>query len=367
MMSVPVASGIKLKAGPGLSLTNPVTWASSDTAVADVLQDGWVIGLNPGSTRVTVSDGGRTQAWAVAVVAAEDKPRSAESIRQYPDNRRFELGGRLCFGSELNGHVLGAPNKETLVSNRIINPQPLSAGQNLLWQVAAGAEMFDGAGVLMGTVAPAARLGDKRVPATAFNYGMSKVIHGRLCLYGFGTELLVDPGIRKEVEGEGVVATSAWVPLDSVLEKESLLDRLGLGRGKLPALPLGTERYRITGGDPKAYVLPEGELAIVQAANGPVPSHYLRRPSGTINVLYSVPGFGLGGQGLDSFLIRDGLTFRPAKAVRPFVQPTYYPRGHPKARQVSPRTMTFLYGGVEAPGCQRVFGWVAKEAMELVP
>ena len=288
-----------------------------------------------------------------------------------PDERSFDLDGRLCYGSELCGHVLGVPRKGYLNSNRVINPTPLSPKKNLLWEVAPGAEVLDGAGVLMGTVAPCITVNGKKVPASAFNFGMSKIMGGKMYLYGFTTPVLASEGLRKEVDQEelrdGVINSSAWVPLDSIVDKETLVDRFGVGRGKLPALPLGPERYRITGGDPKSYVIPEGELAIVKTANGPVPSHYLRRPCATINILYSVPGFGLGGQGLDSLRLSDHPTFRPATGVRTFVQPTYYPLKHPKAKEVSPRTMTFLYGQVEAPGYDPTYCWVAKEALEPMP
>jgi hypothetical protein len=94
-----------------------------------------------------------------------------------------------------------------------------------------------------------------------------------------------------------------------------------------------------------------------------VPSHYLRRPSGTINLVYSVPGFGLGGQGLDSFLISDALEFYPVKGAKVFKQPTYFPSKHPQAGKVSPQTMTFLYGAIKSNGSEPVYGWIAKEAL----
>src|SRR6185312_8623348 len=117
-----------------------------------------------------------------------------------------------------------------------------------------------------------------------------------------------------------MIGTSAWLRADDVVEKQTLLERFGVGRGKLPSLPLEKTRYRITGGNPNAYETPYGELAIVKQANGPRPSHYLRRPTGTINILYSVPGFGLGGQGLDSFCLSANRTFERAVGIGKFVQ-----------------------------------------------
>ncbi len=367
-VAMALGDGIKLKPGGSLKGTTNASWTSSDPAVVEVLKNGWIIALKTGSATVRVSDGAGSQECPILVTNAAVKVREPKSIKEFPDERSFELDGRLCYGSELCGHVLGVPRKGYLNSNRVINPTPLNAKRNILWEVAPGAEVLDGAGKLLGTVAPIVYKDGKKVPASAFNFGMSKVMNGRLYLYGFTTPVLASEGLRKEVEADelrdGVIHISAWVPLDSIIDKETLVDRFGVGRGKLPALPLEAQRYRVTGGDPKSYVIPEGELAIVKTANGPVPSHYLRRPCATINLLYSVPGFGLGGQGLDSFLLSDNLTFRPARGVRTFVQPTYYPLKHAKAKEVAPKTMTFLYGAVEAPGCEPLFCWVAKESLE---
>ena len=82
-----------------------------------------------------------------------------------------------------------------------------------------------------------------------------------------------------------------------------------------------------------------------------------------MNILYSVPGFGLGGQGLDSFLITDGIVFHPAKGAKVFTQPTYFPGKHPQKGKKSNKTMTFVYGAAEVKGVEPVYGWVAKEAL----
>jgi len=143
-----------------------------------------------------------------------------------------------------------------------------------------------------------------------------------------------------------------------------LVKRIGLDKPALPRLPLENKSYRITGGDPHAYDTRFGELSIIANVSfGAVPSHYLRRPSGTVNIIYSIPGFGLGGQGLDSFLITDGIVFHPARGAKVFVQPTYFPAKHPKKGQASPKTVTFIYGAAEVKGVEPVYGWVAKEAL----
>jgi hypothetical protein len=252
----------------------------------------------------------------------------------------------------------------------VLNPNPPTPDEPREWQVEEGTEIYDGAGVLMGTVAPSRSSGGKKIPVSMFNFGMSKVIDGRTSLYAFSVPIKPSPGIQNIVDPaemkSGTVGTSAWLPLERILQKEALLERMGLGKVKLPRLPLEERRYRITGGDPKQYVTEFGEMSIVKDIHaGPVPSHYLKRPSGTVNIIYSVPGFGLGGQGLDSFLVSDGAIFRPAKGAKVFVQPTYFPPKHPRAGKVSPMTMTFLYGAVEVKGSEPISGWIAEEALSL--
>ena len=240
----------------------------------------------------------------------------------------------------------------------MINPAPLVPDRPLEWQVEENTEVCDGAGVRMGIVAPRLKLADgKRIPSAKFNFGMSKVIDGRVYIYAFATPIVPDPKIASLIEPKemeaGAVGTSAWLPLDRVVNKDALIERIGLGKAKLPALPLKEESYTITGGDPKMYMTDVGEeMAIVKTIreNNAVPSHYLRRPTGTVNLIYSVPGFGLGGQGVDSFLVTSGAIFRPAKGAREFVQPTYFPLKHPQKGQISSMTMTFIYGAVEVRG-----------------
>jgi hypothetical protein len=309
---------------------------------------------------------------AIALTATTEPSKSPlidpATLMQFPDSRRFLVNGRVCFGSELNGQRASDPaERKNTRSNRVINPHPLRPDAPLEWEVREGTEVRDGAGVLMGRVAPALKVGDRDLPTSKFNYGMSKVIGGEVYLYAFSIAIQPTDELRKLLDpqdlAEGHVRTSAWLPLDQVVDKETLLERIGLGKVRLPRLPLSDQRYRITGGSDEKYKTPFGEMGIVKSIDGPAPSHYLRRPSGTVNIVYSVPGFGLGGQGLDAFLVSDGVIFCPARGAKVFVQPTYFPKGHPKAGQVTDQTMTFIYGAVEVKGADPVFGWVAKEAL----
>lgn len=343
---------------------------STNSNTVEAFNNGYLIGLQAGEARIrTIQSDGSTSECQVSVREPDEPMVDPATLKQFPDDRRFVIDGRVCYGSELNGQRAADPmEREHTRSNRIINPHPLTAGADLEWEVREGAEVRDGAGVMMGTVASALQVGNRLVPTSKFNFGMSKVIDGRMYVYAFSVAIQPTPWLSKlldprDVSG-GHVRTSAWLPLDQIVDKETLLERVGIGKVKLPRLPLEEERYRITGGDAGQYMTAFGEMSIVKRIEiGAKPSHYLRRPSGTVNLVYSVPGFGLGGQGLDAFLVSDGAIFRPARGAKVFIQPTYFPKRHPEAGEVSPHTMTFIYGAVEVKGSEPVYGWIAREAL----
>ncbi len=56
-------------------------------------------------------------------------------------------------------------------------------------------------------------------------------------------------------------------------------------------------------------------------------------------------------------------TFRSAKGIRTFVLPTFYPPGDPNAGKKADKTMTFIYGAVEVPKSETIYGRVAKETL----
>jgi hypothetical protein len=347
-------------------------WESSAPQIIEIFQNGYVIGLKPGQARITArSPDGKLVAEGVVDARAQSHSLvDAATLIQYPDDRKFVLNGdRLCYGSQLNGQrAVTKEEKKFTRSNRVINPNPLRADKPLYWEVKPGTEVFDGAGALLGTVSSALQAGDRRVLVSMFNFGASKILHGRICIYAFSVQIKPSPRLAAALdpgeEKEGRVGTSAWLPLDDVVEKEKLLERIGLGRERPLDLRLDPVGMPITGGNPKQYLTQYGELRIIRGTNvAAVPSHYLRRPSGTINLVYSVPGFGLGGEGGDSFLISDGLKFYPAPGAKVFTRPTYFPPKHPQAGKVAPQTMTFVYGAIKAADSEPAYGWVAREAL----
>ena len=364
----PTPGELKLAVGEGKLLKIPsgvpAEWESTAPAIATVYANGFVVALKPG--QAVIRAGAGVDVVRVRVVTADEAMIPLAKIQQFKDNREFVAAdGRKCVGSELNGKVAGEKRP-----NRVTNPKPLIADRPLEWEIKQGAPVVDGSGAIIGTAFDTATAGDgRRVNTAQFNYGMTKVIAGKLFVYAFVIRIKPDDKARANMLPDsikkGTINTSAWLPLDAVVEKETLLEHIGVGEGKLPRLPLGSTKFRITGGRPDLYMTNVGEeMSIIEDVEfGAHPSDYLRRPSGTVNILYSVPGFSLGGQSLDSILISSGAIFRPVKGAKTFTMPTYYPPKHPLKGKMSDKTQTFIYGAVETPGSETIYGWIAREAL----
>src|SRR6185312_11761881 len=158
-----------------------VRWTSADPLIAAVYGKGYVCGIHPGTTNISAGDA----VCAVTVVEPREPVVTSASFKQYADSRKFKVKGRLCYGSELNGQRASDPKeKADTEGNRVINPHPVS-NKNLEWELQDGSEVYDGMGVLMGTVASKRTAGGKKVPVSMFNFGMSKVLHDRICVYAF--------------------------------------------------------------------------------------------------------------------------------------------------------------------------------------
>src|SRR5438876_2970336 len=130
-------------------------WASSDSTVAQVYANAFVIALRPGTVNVTATRRGEPPALCAVTVTESRQPMvNPATLKQFPDERKFEINGRKYYGSELNGQRASDPEeKRNTEANRVINPSPLTPDKKLEWEVEDAAEVYDGAGVLMGTVA----------------------------------------------------------------------------------------------------------------------------------------------------------------------------------------------------------------------
>jgi hypothetical protein len=368
MAQEPAPITLQVGAATHLGDGSKTNWTSSDEKVVKVYANGIAVALTAGQAVVQSAQPAKN--YRITVAPQGSQLVDPATLEQHPDNKVFFTSdGRKCVGTVLNGFMLGNgdPTDAKKDHNRVLDPYPVAPADPYLWQVQPHTPVIDGTGALMGELAPHLRTDHGEVPATKINYGMSKVIDGHFCVYAFATRIIPSQAVRNLTKNAPatVEGTSAWIPLDDLVKKEELLEKVGVGKGKLPALPLEAQKYRITGGDANEYLLPDGhELSIVPDVKiGAVPSHYLRRPSGTVNIVFCVPGFGLGGQGLDSLLVTSGAIFQRAKGVREFVMPTYYPKGDPKEGKKADKTETFWYGAVEVPNSETIYGWVAKEAL----
>lgn len=329
-------------------------------------------------------------------MAEETKQGSVDANKITSHDTFFEYKntkGQRCVGCDLNCKIEGNIQNPQIDLNRVVNPNP-PIGLNgksmpLAWDVEEGTPVLDGCGVLMGKVHGTygyLSAGDFRKNAVMFNFGMTKKINNKLHGYAFAVwcepidknfKKVNDEAIKlrkldaKESKQQqlgklGYIHTSAWVPLDNVKDREILLEKIGLGKGKKPVLPLAEKAYIITGGNPEEFMTEDGhELRIVDNLKIPATAtHYLTRPSGTINIIYCVPGFGLGGQAVDSVLVANQPKFRSVLGVKQFVMPTYFPPKHPQSGEITGKYMTFVYGAVDAENTESVYGWVAAEALK---
>lgn len=336
--------------------------------IVQAFDNGFCFGLAPGRAVIDVQPGNRS--YTIHVTRARVRPVTASTLRQVSGNARFTVrDGRVCFGCELNCRQ--AQSSGTM-SNRVVNPDPPGTGvvaqvtteTRTLWPVQPDTKLVDGCGGLIGAILPREVPGMGLTTCSKFQHGMTKILNGEVHVYSFSTPVRLLTGRHKGEE----TLVSAWLPLRCVTQREQLLDRLHPGTGRLPALAVERRRYIVTGGNPADYTTTDGRnLKIVKAVDTPPePQDYLIRPGGTANLLYAVPGFGLGGHSLDSFLVSGPPVFRRAVGIRKIIVPTYYPAGHALAGQPAPQTMAFVYGCVEAEGTFPVFGWIAEPALKRV-
>jgi len=207
--------------------------------------------------------------------------------------------------------------------------------------------MVDGRGHSIGV------LGD--VVGVELNNGIRKHIDGKWYVYAFSTALA--SGQR----------ASGWIPLRSLTAG---------ARRHLRSVPRRVtpsphrvrvrSRFRITGGDPAAFMHGEhGEKAMRVAPNftqGRRAVDYLARSYGESGPLVHV-NWGPPGRTAFAFdTFRVGVTFYRVAGVRAVRTPLYLEGSSTRAG----KSLTFVYGYVMAEGVRR-FGWVAMEAMRAVP
>lgn len=251
--------------------------------------------------------------------------RDAELQRVTPG-----VNGKYCTASPFNCRFR-APG----ISQRVT-----TAGGEDSWGVSPGASLRDGNGDVL--------IEMTRTRLT-FNYGQTRALAGK----AHALALASNNG------------SAGWYPIERILGEDSFRARMGEvnakdpGDGKLGCYRIKSSHdeereLRKVVYDSEAEHERAGDYMSLVRANG-------RRSA---NLIFMVPGFGLGGASTDHFPA--GTKFQrvsvPTSSGRPSITiPLWVKDGEGRYRQQR-GTMRFLYGYIQGNGDKR-FGWLAQDAL----
>lgn len=214
------------------------------------------------------------------------------------------------------------------------------------WEITPGAAIRDGNGVALAT---------ETGTHLTFNYGQLRTVAGSLHALALTTSN----------------ASAGWYPVDHIVQQAAFTNddhevaAKDPGDGKLGC-------YAVRGSDDEALAAlkvvydskegPDGHeragdyFPLVRADN--------RR---SVNLVFSVPGFGLGGATTDHFLA--GAKFQrvdvPTATGRPSIAIPLWSRDSEGRYRKRAGSMRFLYGYVRTANGARRFGWMARPALEV--
>lgn len=255
-----------------------------------------------------------------------------------PIDTRDELAQRLTPG--VNGDYCTASPFNCRFRAPGISQRVTTAGGDDSWGVEPGASLRDGHGDVL--------IEMTRTRLT-FNYGQTRALAGKAHALALASNN----------------NSAGWYPIERILGETSFRARMGEvnakdpGRGELgcyhiksshdPARELRKVVY-----DSRAEHERAGDYMSLVRANG-------RRSA---NLIFMVPGFGLGGASTDHFPA--GTRFRrvqvPTTSGKPSITiPLWVQDDEGRYRQQR-GTMRFLYGYIRGNGVKR-FGWMAEDAL----
>ncbi len=207
------------------------------------------------------------------------------------------------------------------------------------WGVIAGASIRDGNGNVLGT---------QNGSQMTFNYGQIRVVAGKAHALAVTTDN----------------ASAGWFPVDHIAGETSFRDQVGNvdardpGRGEMACYEIRNDAdenlaaKKVVKGSTKPHER-AGDYLPLERANK------LR----SANLVFSVPGFSLGGATTDHFLA--GTKFRrvemPTSSRLPSISIPLWKESSPTTRA---GTMRFLYGYVKTSAGKR-FGWMAEDALKV--
>lgn len=260
----------------------------------------------------------------------EDEPvdtTSLEAQRTFPG-----VNGDHCIESPYNCRF-----REPGVSQRVT-----TAGGDDSWAVEPGASIRDGHGDVL-IVSTRDRM--------TFNYGQTRALAGKAHALAISTNN----------------GSAGWYPIERILGETSFRARVGEVNAKDPRdgemacyeirdSHDASRELRKVVYDSRAEHERAGDYMSLPRANG-------RRSA---NLVFMVPGFGLGGATTDHFPA--GTKFRrvevPTRSGRPSITiPLWVKDGDGRYRKQA-GTMRFLYGYIVGNGDRR-FGWMAQDALQV--
>jgi hypothetical protein len=242
--------------------------------------------------------------------------------------------GNFCIASPYNCRFRGG-------SSRVTN-----AGGGEVWAVEPGASVRDGNGNVL-----AVQTGDRMI----FNYGQTRALAGKAHALALATSN----------------HSAGWYPFDHIVSEPSFREHVGNVDAKDPQQGrMGCYAIRNThdaGIELRKVVYdsqfgPNGH----ERAGDYLP---LVRVNGqrSANLIYSVPGFGLGGATSDHFPA--GTKFRrvtvPTSSGLPSITIPLWVANGSGRYIVRAGSMRFLYGYIVGDGGTQRFGWMAQDALQV--
>jgi hypothetical protein len=272
---------------------------------------------------------------------------------QAPADDDIESAGGDQFAPALASHaqVLGVNGDECTASPfncrfRAGSSRVTTAGGDDSWAIEPGASVRDGNGDVLATET-GARL--------TFNFGQTRALAGKAHALALTTSN----------------GSAGWYPIDHILGETSFRARNGEVNAKDPGLGK-MACYQVRSShepalEPKKVVFDSmaGEAGHERAGDYlPLVRNNGRR---SVNLIFSVPGFGLGGATTDHFPA--GAKFQrvdvPTTAGPPSITIPLWIKDSAGHYRTQSGSMRFLYGYVRAADGTRRFGWMAQDALEV--
>ncbi len=239
------------------------------------------------------------------------------------------VNGDYCKGSPFNCRF-------RYEDSRIATPEGAES-----WEVRPGASVRDGQGKV---------LFEQTGGSMKFNYGQTRSLAGKAHALGMATSN----------------GSAGWYPIERIVRETAFRNRVG----NVDAKDTGGERmacYEIRSTyDPGLFekkVVKDSKSANERAGDYlPLSRH---NGEASANLVFSVPGFGLGGATADHF--RAGTKFRrisvPTSTGKPSITIPLWVKNSAGDYLKESGSMRFYYGYIVGDGVKR-FGWMAEDALK---